>query len=73
MNEEALAVWERELEEDLSNEYIDELVKAAQESTIADHVTAEINLARFIRGVNRDLQSRAISLTDLLKEYQVEE
>ena len=73
MNEEALAVWERELEEDLSDEYIDELVTAAQESPIADHVTAEINLARFIRGVNRDLQFRAISLTDRLNEYQVEE
>ena len=69
-NEEAAAVWERELEEDLSDEYIDELVKGAQESPIADHVTAEINLARFIRGVTRELQSRAMSLSDRLKEYQ---
>ncbi len=64
------AVWERELEQGLSDEYRDELVKGVQESSIANHVTAEINLARFIRGVTRDLQSQAISLTNQLQEYQ---
>ncbi len=63
-------VWEREVESGLSDTQLKELVELVQDSSIRDHVTAELNLARFIRGIELDLQGRAVSLISLLEEYQ---
>ena len=62
-------VWEREVESGLSDKQLNEIVVLIQESSIRDHVTAELNLARFIRGIELDLQGRAQSLANLLEEY----
>ncbi len=53
-----------------SDEYIRARVTAAQESSIKDHVIAEINLARFIRGVTSGLRADAKNLIGVLKEHQ---
>ena len=63
-------VWELEVESNLSDSQLNELVELVQKSTIRDHVIAELNLARFIRGIELNLQGRAESLTSLLQEYQ---
>ncbi len=63
-------VWELEVESGLSDTQLNELVVLVQDSSINDHVTAELNLARFIRGIELDLQGRAVSLISLLEEYQ---
>ena len=60
------------LESGLGDEYINALVKAVHESSIGSHVTAEINLARFIRGITKGIQVRAVDLIARLKEYQTE-
>jgi len=65
-------VWERDVEADLPEEYLTDLVKSVHESSIGNHVTAEINLARFIRGITKDNQGRATSLVDRLEEYKAE-
>jgi len=65
-------VWERDVEAGLSDEQLDELVKAVHESSIRNHVTAEINLARFIRGITTDVQGQATSLVVRLEKYQTE-
>ena len=63
-------VWELEVESGLSNTQLNEIVVLVQNSSIKDHVTAELNLARFIRGIELDLQGRAESLISLLEDYQ---
>ena len=63
-------VWELEVESSLSDTQLNGLVELVQDSSIRDHVTAELNLARFIRGIELDLQGRAVSLIGLLEEYQ---
>jgi len=65
-------VVELHVESGLSAEYLNERVKAAQESSIRNHVIAELNLARFIRGVTVDLEANARELISRLKEYQTE-
>ena len=65
-------VGERDVESGLSDEYLDELVNAVHESAIGNHVIAEINLARFIRGMTKDLQAQAEELVAKLKEYRTE-
>lgn len=56
----------------LSDEYRKDRVKAAKDSSLGNHVLAEINLARFIRGVTTALQVQAKDLIKRLKEYQAE-
>ena len=65
-----VGVVERHVEIGLSGAYLSERVRAAKELSIQNHVIAEINLARFIRGVTADLQVKAKSLIVRLKEYQ---
>lgn len=65
-------VWERELESGLTDKQLNEIVAQVQDSPIEGHVTAEINLARFIRGITLDLQNQAESLASLLEEYQAD-
>ena len=65
-------VVELQLETGLSDEFLNERFKAAQDPSFRNHVIAEINLARFIRGITFDLQTKAVNLTRRLKEYQAE-
>ena len=65
-------VMERKVESGLSSEQLSELVELVKESSIKDHVTAEINLARFINGITIDIQSQAMVLVKQLEEYQKE-
>jgi hypothetical protein len=59
-----------EIESGLSDTQLNELVALVRASAIGDHVTAELNLARFILQIELDLQGRAVSLISLLEEYQ---
>ena len=59
-----------EIESGLSDTQLNELVALVRASAISDHVTAELNLARFILQIELDLQGRAVSLISLLEEYQ---
>ena len=61
---------EGKAETDLSDEYVRARVTAARESSIKDHVIAEINLARFIRGVTSGLRADAANLIGAIKEHQ---
>ncbi len=63
-------VSEQEIESGLSDTQLNEIVALVQASAISDHVTAELNLARFILQIELDLQGRAVSLISLLEEYQ---
>jgi len=65
-------VWERDIEADLSDEQLDVLVKAVHESSIRSHVTAEINLAHFIRGITTGTRGEATSLIVQLEKYLAE-
>jgi hypothetical protein len=65
-------VVELQLETGLSDEFLNERFKVAQDPSFRNHVIAEINLARFIRGITFDLQTKAVNLTSRLKEYQAE-
>ncbi len=56
----------------LSDKYRKDRVKAAKDSSLVNHVLAEINLARFIRGVTTALQLKARGLISRLNEYQAE-
>lgn len=61
---------ERTLDPRLSDAELLDLVALVQASSIGDHVTAEINLARFIQEVEWALQSRAVTLIGELERYQ---
>lgn len=63
-------VLDREIDAALSDEQIAELAAEILESPIKNHVTAEINLARFIYGVTLSTQRRASALAETLEEYQ---
>lgn len=63
---------EMEVELGLTNEQLKELAELVDNSPIRSHVTAEINLARFIRGITIDIQSLAMNLKKQLEEYQKE-
>ena len=63
-------VWEREIEPGLSDTQLAEFVALVRASSIQDHVIAELNLARFIREIELDLQGRAESVISDLEEYQ---
>jgi hypothetical protein len=65
-------VDETSIVSDISDERLNELVNAVQGSSIGNHVVAEINLARFIRGVTKGLQIQASDLVTQLKEYQTD-
>ena len=41
-----------------------------EESALRDHVIAEINLARFIRGAAENLKTQGSELMNRLKKYQ---
>ena len=47
-----------------------ELADIVHGSTIGSHVSAEINLSRFIRGVTLDLKDQAAALVTLIEECQ---
>ncbi len=63
---------EMEVELGLTNEQLRELAELIDDSPLKSHVTAEINLARFIRGITMDIQSQAMNLVKQLEEYQKE-
>jgi hypothetical protein len=60
---------ERTLDPELSEEQMIILVDLIRSGPIADHVTAELNLARFIREVELTLQWRAKKLVGELEGY----
>jgi hypothetical protein len=66
------SVSELRYDADLSDEFLNERLKVAQEPSFMNHVIAELNLARFIRGITFDLQDRAVVLRNRLEEYQEE-
>lgn len=63
-------VGEGSLEPGLRDDELNKLVKTVQQSPIQGHVIAEINLARFIRGVTESLRTQGSELMNRLKEYQ---
>ena len=67
-----VGVVEARIESGLTDAYLSERVKVAQELSIQNHVIAEINLARFIRGVTSNLQVKAEDLISSLNEYQAQ-
>ncbi len=67
-----VGVVETHVESGLTDTFLSERVKVAQELSIQNHVIAEINLARFIRGVTADLQVKAENLISSLNEYQAQ-
>ena len=67
---EEVGVSESDIEPGLGDETLNELVKVAQQSSIGRHVIAEINLARFIRGITTELQTQANNLVARLRDYQ---
>ena len=56
----------------LSEEFVNGQIEAAKSSALRDHVIAEMNLARFIRGVSSSLTEDAKSLIEMLKSLQTE-
>lgn len=71
-SDDEIGVVELHVEAGLSDAYVSERVRAAKDLAIQNHVIAEINLARFIRGVSADLQVKAKELSGRLKEYQAQ-
>ncbi|MEE8308204.1 MAG: hypothetical protein V3R81_13125, partial [Gammaproteobacteria bacterium] len=65
-------VWERTVEPGLSDNELNELAALVQDSPIRNYVTAEVNLARFIRDITLDVQSQAVSVIKALEEYQAD-
>jgi hypothetical protein len=65
-------VVELQIETGLSDEFLNERFKVAQDPAFRNQVIAEINLARFIRGITIDLQAKAKSLISRIEEYQAE-
>lgn len=64
------SVGEGNVDPGLSDDDAVKLAKLAQESALRDHVIAEINLARFIRGVTKSLTAQGNELLNRLEEYQ---
>jgi hypothetical protein len=63
---------ERELEAGLSDQVLTKISDDVRASKLSNYVTAEINLARFIRGVTRDLRSDAKLLISRLQAYKAD-
>jgi hypothetical protein len=66
----ANGVGDGALEPGLSDDALSRLVTAARQSSLESHVIAEINLARFIRGMTEYLRTQGSELLIRLKEYQ---
>ena len=65
-------VVDRAIESVLSQEQLGEILEMVKKLPIRDHVTAEINLARFIYGITIDIQRQALILVKILDAYQKE-
>jgi hypothetical protein len=63
-------VEERILEQGLSEDALRSIVDDVVKSSIGRHVTAEINLARFILSITLDSKKRALELLEALEAYQ---
>ena len=63
---------ERKAQPGLSEEFVSGQIEAAISSEIRSHVIAEMNLARFIRGVSSSLKEDANALIEMLKSLQTE-
>ena len=63
-------VEERAVEQGLSDDALRSIVDNVMKSSIGRHITAEINLARFIRGMTLDARKQAIKLLKRLEAYQ---
>ena len=61
---------ELSIESGLSDAQLDEIVEMVRASSIGDHVIAELNLARFIRGVELGRKRDAEDLISDLEAYQ---
>lgn len=66
----AAGAGEGTLEPGLGDDALNKLVKTVQQSSLEKHLIAEINLARFIRGVTEYLRTQGSELLTRLKEYQ---
>ena len=65
-----LVVEERTLEQGLSEDALRSIVDDVVKSSIGRHVTAEINLARFIRSITLDSKKQVFKLVEALEAYQ---
>lgn len=63
---------ERQLESGLSDHQLKALSNEVLDSELSNYVTAEINLARFIRGVTEDLREEAVGLISELQKHLAE-
>ena len=63
-------VEERAVEQGLSDDALRSIVDNVMKSSIGRLITAEINLARFIRGMTLDARKQAIKLLKRLEAYQ---
>lgn len=61
---------ELSIESGLSDAQLDEIVELVRASSIGDHVVAELNFARFFRGIELDRKRRAEDLISELEAYQ---
>lgn len=64
-------VWEREVENGLSEGELQSLVQGVRSSRIGELIIAERNFSRFVRGISLSLQEQAINLSDALEAYRV--
>ncbi len=65
-----VVVYERTLEQGLSEDALGSIVDDVVKSSIGRHVTAEINLARFIRSITLDSKKQVFKLVEALEAYQ---
>ena len=65
-------VAEGRLDPTLGADEIDAIVAAVMRSQLKDTVVAEINLARFIRGVTKGVHAQGTTLIDRLRKYRQE-
>ena len=63
-------VEERTLEQGLSEDALSSIVDDVVNSFIGRHVTAEINLARFIRSITLDSKKQVLKVLEALEAYQ---
>jgi hypothetical protein len=61
------------LQSGLSDNGVKEIVSLVRKSGLADYVTAEINVAQFMRAITVRRQQQATSLTELLEDYETQE